>query len=60
MKGIYVEELEQETVDTRLIDSAIKELDESSIDDITHIFPKNYHICIQFYQVLQTLAQFGK
>ncbi|XP_050264349.1 uncharacterized protein LOC126708593 isoform X1 [Quercus robur] len=55
---IYVEELEHETVDKRLIDSAIKELDESSIDDITHKFPKNYHICIQFYQVLQTLAPF--
>ncbi|KAL4604646.1 hypothetical protein ACB092_10G205600 [Castanea dentata] len=56
--GIYVEELEHETVYKRLIDSAIKELDESSIDDITHKFPKNNHTCIQFYQVLQTLAQF--
>nr|POE55012.1 hypothetical protein CFP56_74778 [Quercus suber] len=56
---MHVEELENETVDKRLIDSAIKELDESSIDDVTHKFPKNYHTCIQIYQVLQTLAQFG-
>ncbi|KAK7848242.1 hypothetical protein CFP56_005470 [Quercus suber] len=58
VKGMHVEELENETVDKRLIDSAIKELDESSIDDVTHKFPKNYHTCIQIYQVLQTLAQF--
>nr|POF21888.1 hypothetical protein CFP56_55387 [Quercus suber] len=56
---MHVEELEHETVDKRLIDSAIKELDKSSIDDVTHKFPNNYHTCIQIYQVLQTLAQFA-
>lgn len=57
-KGIYVEELKHETVREELIDSVIKELDESSeIKD--NNFPENYQTCIHFYQPLQTMSQFG-
>ncbi|XP_050264352.1 uncharacterized protein LOC126708594 [Quercus robur] len=50
---IYVEELMHETIHQELIDSVIKK----SSDDITRIFPENYKTCIQFYQVLQTMAE---
>lgn len=53
MKGIYVEELMHETIHQELIDSVIKK----SSDDITRMFPENYKTCIQFYQVLQTMAK---
>lgn len=57
-KGIYVEELKPETVCGELIDSVIKELDESSeIKD--NNYPENYQTCIHFYQLLQTMSQFG-
>ncbi|KAK7814001.1 hypothetical protein CFP56_004022 [Quercus suber] len=56
--GIYVEELKHETVREELIDSVIKELDESSeIKD--NNFPETYQTCIHFYQPLQTMSQFG-
>nr|XP_023885414.1 nuclear factor NF-kappa-B p105 subunit-like [Quercus suber] len=55
---IYVEELKHETVREELIDSVIKELDESSeIKD--NNFPETYQTCIHFYQPLQTMSQFG-
>ncbi|KAK9984923.1 hypothetical protein SO802_034448 [Lithocarpus litseifolius] len=54
---IYVEELQNETVRKEFIDSATKELDESSeIKD--NNFPENYQTCIHFYQLLQTMSQF--
>ncbi|KAM4075528.1 hypothetical protein ACB094_10G176500 [Castanea mollissima] len=57
---IHVEELEQEIAHKDLIDSVIKELHESSDkDNITDKFPKNYQTCIQFYQMLQNMAQSG-
>ncbi|KAL4604632.1 hypothetical protein ACB092_10G205000 [Castanea dentata] len=55
---IHVEELEHETAHKDLIDSVVKELHESSDkDNITDKFPKNYQTCIQFYQMLQNMAQ---
>ena len=31
----------------------------SSVEDITHKFPKNYQTCIAFYQVPLKMAQSG-
>ena len=53
MKGIYVEELEHETVRKESIDLVTKG---SSVEDITHKFLENYQICIAFYQVLLKMA----
>ena len=56
MKGIYVEELEHETVRKESVDLVTKG---SSVEDITHKFPENYQTCIAFHQVPLKMAQSG-
>ena len=56
MKGIYVEELEHETVHKESVDLVTNG---SSVEDISHKFPENYQTCITFYQVPLKMAQSG-